>query len=169
MSTVLLFGIMAFASAWFAKQGEIKLGGDYKIVDGDSLVINGQEIRLLGIDAPEYNQICTFEDGEEYHCGKQSRSFLVKLAQKGKLNCTGWEEDKYQRLLAVCKAGETDLNKTMVAQGWALAYGDYENVEAQAKREANGVWQGGFDNPKTWRENIKEAHSVNWISKFIPW
>ena len=29
-----------------------------KVIDGDSIVLNGTEIRLEGIDAPEYKQIC---------------------------------------------------------------------------------------------------------------
>lgn len=31
---------------------------DYQAVDGDSLVVNGVKIRLVGIDSPEYDQWC---------------------------------------------------------------------------------------------------------------
>lgn len=169
IGTLLLFGAMAVGSAWLAKQNEISLQGSYKIIDGDSLVVKGQEIRLLGIDAPEYRQICNLKDGSEYFCGKKSRSHLVKLAKAGKLTCTGSDEDKYQRLLAVCRAGNIDINAQMISDGWAVSYGDYEKLEGQAKDSEKGVWQGGFDKPKTWRENAKEAHSIGWVSKFLPW
>ena len=160
---------MAVGSAWLAKQNEVTLQGKYKIIDGDSLVVNGQEIRLLGIDAPEYRQTCTFQNGKTYECGKQSRLHLVKLAKSGKLNCTGWEEDKYQRMLAVCKAGDIEVNAQMVKDGWAISYGDYEGEEAHAREFASGVWQGGFDSPKTWRENTRDAHSASWLLKLSPW
>ena len=169
LTTLLLLAAMAVGSAWLAKQNEVTLQGKYKVIDGDSLVLNGQEIRLLGIDAPEYRQTCTLENGDVYACGKQSRLHLVKLARSGSLNCTGWEEDKYQRLLAICKAGENEINSMMVKNGWAVAYGDYEREEAEAKDTGLGVWQGGFDSPQAWRESKREAHSISWLSKFTPW
>ena len=52
---------MAGGSVWLAKQNEVNLKGQYKIIDGDSLIVNGQEIRLLGIDAPEYRQECSLK------------------------------------------------------------------------------------------------------------
>lgn len=160
---------MAVGSAWLAKQNEITLQGAYKIIDGDSLFVRGQEIRLLGIDAPEYRQTCTLQNGNSYPCGKQSRHHLAKLAKIAKLNCTGWEEDKYQRLLAQCRAGDVDINARMVKDGWAVSYGDYEGEETQARKRRSGVWQGGFDSPKTWRENARDAHSRNWLSKLSIW
>lgn len=160
---------MAVGSAWLAKQNEVILQGQYKIIDGDSLIVKGQEIRLLGIDAPEYRQTCTFQNGKAYKCGKQSRLHLLKLAKSGKLKCTGWEEDKYQRLLAICEAGGVEINSHMVKDGWAVSYGGYAREEAQARKLALGVWQGGFDSPKAWRENAREAHSTNWLSKLSIW
>ncbi len=167
--TLLFFGIIAFSSAWLAKQNEVSLQGKYKIIDGDSLMVSGREIRLLGIDAPEYRQSCTLENEQTYPCGKQSRSYLSKLVKTGKLDCIGWEEDKYQRLLAVCSAGELELNARMVRDGWAIAYGDYENEEHIAKNNKAGVWQGGFESPSSWRENMKEAHAIGWLSKYSFW
>lgn len=169
LSTMLLLGLMAIGSAWLAKQNEVTLQGQYKIIDGDSLVVREQEIRLLGIDAPEYRQTCTFQNGNTYECGKQSRLHLVKLARSGKLHCTGWEEDKYQRMLAKCRAGDIEINARMVKDGWAVSYGDYESEEAYARKLGSGVWQGGFDSPKAWRESTRDAHSASWLSKFSLW
>jgi endonuclease YncB( thermonuclease family) len=169
LSTLILLGAMAIGSAWLAKHNEVTLQGQYKIIDGDSLVVKGQEIRLLGIDAPEYRQTCSLQNGNAYECGKQSRLHLIKLARSGKLNCTGWEEDKYQRLLAECRAGDVEINARMVKDGWAVSYGNYEGEEAQARVRGSGVWQGGFDSPKAWRENARDAHTSNWLSKLSIW
>lgn len=167
--TLLLLAVMAVGSAWLAKQSEITLKGQYKIIDGDSLVVNGQEIRLLGIDAPEYRQNCSLSDGKTYPCGKQSRAHLAQLVKSGKLECRGWEEDKYQRLLAICIVNEMVINARMVSDGWAIAYGDYEHEENAAKEQLAGVWKGGFESPSTWRERDRDTHSVSWVSKFSFW
>jgi len=169
VATLLLLVVMALGSAWLAKQNEVTLQRKYKIIDGDSLVLNGQEVRLLGIDAPEYRQTCTLESGDIYACGKQSRLYLVELVKSGNLNCTGWQEDKYQRLLAICYTGKDEINSIMVRNGWAVSYGDYETEEAKARNLKVGVWQGGFDSPKAWRESAREAHSISWVSRLLPW
>lgn len=160
---------MAFGSAWLAKQNEVTLRGSYKIIDGDSLILDGRELRLLGIDAPEYRQSCTFKNGNNYACGKQSRAYLAKLVSSGKLNCTGSQEDKYQRLLANCYVRDLDINATMVKEGWAVSFGDYEREEADARNNQAGVWQGGFESPSRWRENARDMHSSDWLSKLLPW
>lgn len=165
--TLLLLGAMALGSAWLAKKNEVSLTGSYRIIDGDSLVLNGQEIRLLGIDAPEYRQNCNLENGASYPCGKQSREALVRLAKSGKLTCKGWEEDKYQRLLATCYSDDRNINLLMVEEGWALSFGSYEGSQARAQRDLKGVWQGGFDKPSVWRENERDAHTGGWISRLF--
>lgn len=167
--TFILLGAMAIGSAWLAKLNEVELTGSYKIIDGDSLFLGNREIRLIGIDAPEYRQICQLENGVEYPCGRQSRSHLEKLAKSGALKCTGSEEDKYQRLLAICMSGGIELNEQMVKDGWAVSFGDYYDAEASASENKNGVWQGGFESPKAWRANKADAHSTGWLSKFLPW
>ena len=54
-----------------------------KVIDGDSLIFNGKDIRLIGIDAPEYDQTCFDENGYEYDCGQESYLFLKILVEKG--------------------------------------------------------------------------------------
>lgn len=168
-STLFILTLMAGGSVWLAKQNEVNLKGQYKIIDGDSLIVNGQEIRLLGIDAPEYRQECSLKDGSSYPCGKRSRAHLSKFAKSGELNCKGWEEDKYQRLLAICYANSLELNSQMVLDGWAVSYGDYEREEADAQKRNAGVWQGDFESPSSWRESAKEAHSISFLSNFSLW
>lgn len=160
---------MAVGTAWLAKQSEVTLEGQYRVIDGDSLVVSGQEIRLLGIDAPEYQQNCTLKNQKPYPCGKQARAHLSRLIESGNLECKGWEEDKYQRLLAICSAGDAVINSQMVMDGWAVSYGDYSREETQAKLNQRGVWQGGFESPSDWRERAKDTHSVSWLAKLSFW
>lgn len=148
-----------------------KTSGRPTVVDGDTLTLSGERIRLKGIDAPEYNQICR-RNGEDYRCGQSARTALVALIGGRPVECTGWERDRYGRFLGSCSAGSTDLNRALVAKGWAIAYGDFEAEEALAREERAGLWAGEFDRPRQWREMhggmIESVHDLtgailNWL------
>ena len=57
--------------------------------------------------------------------------------------------------VAVCYAGQYDLNAKMVRQGWALAYRrystDYVVTEDKAREAKRGMWKGEFVPPWEWR------------------
>ncbi|MBK8457575.1 MAG: thermonuclease family protein [Phyllobacteriaceae bacterium] len=105
---------------------------------------------MKGLDAPEFSQICR-RDNADYGCGREARGELKRLIGGQKVVCDGWERDKYNRLLASCRAGATDLNASMVANGWAVAYGGYAAEEAAARQAKRGLWAGTFDRPSSWR------------------
>ena len=48
-----------------------------KVIDGDTIVLNGEKIRFAGIDAPEYDQDCMNGDLLIY-CGMFSKVLLTK-------------------------------------------------------------------------------------------
>ena len=138
--------------------------GNMIAVDGDSLrpKAGGEDIRLHGIDAPELNQSCQDAGGQNYPCGRRARDHLRKLVAGRQVDCRTRDVDRYGRTVAVCTAGETDLNRQMVSDGWALAYRQHEHryvrdeVAAQAARR--GIWQGTFDRPELWRRiNLGDA------------
>jgi endonuclease YncB( thermonuclease family) len=143
--------------------------------DGDTITLGEQRMRLRGIDAPEYTQICQ-RNGQNYECGKQSRTALVRLIGGKPISCSGWEKDKYDRLLAVCKSGDVDLNGALVAAGWAVSYGDYRREEAAAREAGIGLWAGTFERPRDWRANrgemIDSTHDYlgslfNWLREIF--
>lgn len=126
------------------------LYGEARVGDGDSLRLSGVRIRLEGIDAPELDQRCT-RNGVVYPCGREARAALQSMIEGAVITCRGRRHDRYDRLLARCTARETDINRAMVEAGWAVAYGDYEHAQAQARRAGRGLWAGQFERPQDWR------------------
>lgn len=120
------------------------------IVDGDTVTLHGERIRLLGIDAFEHGQRCR-RRGFEYDCGGEASAELRGLIGGRELSCNGRSFDRYRRLLAVCEAAGRNVNAAMVEAGWALAYGGYEAEERRARAAHAGAWAGDFDPPSEWR------------------
>ena len=127
------------------------LSGTAVVLDGDSLQFGPQRVRLEGIDAPEFVQTCTIAS-KLTDCGRLARNHLRELIARLPVECTGWQSDKYDRLLVRCFAGKTDLNASMVRDGWAVAFGDFELEEADASAAKRGLWQGDFAEPSDWRK-----------------
>ena len=61
---LLSFAMLSIASASSAAD----LIGQASIIDGDTIEIHGQRVRLFGIDAPEHDQLCEAA-GSRYRCG----------------------------------------------------------------------------------------------------
>ena len=66
-----------------------KTDGRAIVNDIDSITLGIERIRLRGIDAPEYFQICR-KERTEYPCGRCFRKALSKLFAVRQVTCTGW-------------------------------------------------------------------------------
>ena len=148
--TLLLLGGIALLVDRLQWLSTETLTGAVIVHDGDTLTLSGERIRLKGIDAPEYNQSCT-RDGQNYACGREALRALQGRVVRAEVICEGYERDRYERLLARCMVDGEDIGRALVEAGWAMAYGDYDAVEAEARRARRGIWAGGFDAPRDWR------------------
>jgi len=130
-------------SVVFSAQWKINLiSGKAKIIDGDTIKINGNNIRLLGIDAPEKNQIC-FKKGESYNCGTSSTKALKKYVGKKILKCIYFEKDKYGRILLE--------GKLIVDQNFTFTYAkdDYStSTETPAQSVSNYTYEQRLNEEK---------------------
>jgi endonuclease YncB( thermonuclease family) len=158
--TVAFFAALVFAIVRYGQIEQISHRGSAMIADGDTLVLSGLKVRLEGIDAPEYNQTCQRAAGS-YPCGREARQRLAALAAKAPVECSGWQNDKYGRLLGVCNAAGVDLNREMVVSGWAVSYGNYFAEEVAARKGGKGVWQGEFVRPSEWRRTHDRFAAAN--------
>jgi endonuclease YncB( thermonuclease family) len=127
------------------------IAGRASVIDGDTIEIHGQRIRLWGIDAPESRQRC-YRGGEPWRCGTSSANALAGFLSARTVFCEKRDTDRYGRTIAVCKTGGSDVGAWLVSEGWALDYtrysgGAYSTEQQQAKANQRGMWQGEFVPP----------------------
>jgi endonuclease YncB( thermonuclease family) len=145
MIKALTFAVLVAAS---------EISGPARIIDGDTIQIGQERIRFHGIDAPESKQTCQ-RDSIQYACGRDAAAALRAMIGAQAVTCTPKDVDRYHRIVAICYVAGRDLNRTMVEQGWAVAYRqystDYVDAEDQAKAGKRGLWAGEFISPWQYR------------------
>ena len=129
--------------------------GPARIIDGDTIEVHGQRIRLHGIDAPEGRQLC-FDDGEPWLCGTDATNALRNKIGDRQVTCEELDRDRYERVVARCVVDGEDLGEWMVLRGWAVAYVyysyEYTRAEAIARARERGIWASEFEMPWDWRK-----------------
>lgn len=162
--TLILAPLSAVAEAPLAANGPVQGGhmavaGHARVVDGDTLEIEGVKVRLEGIDAPESDQPCLLRKPgppEFVRCGTQATEALVAAVGGKPVVCEGGKVDFFKRLLATCYADGVDLNRWLVRNGHAVAYRKYStryvHAEEMSKLEKLGVWSTEFMMPWDWRK-----------------
>jgi len=136
------------------------ISGPSRVIDGDTIDISGQRIRLHGIDTPEATQTCRRDD-LTWLCGVEATKTLRELIGGSNISCIKRDKDRYGRIVASCHANGRDLNAAMVSSGMALAYrkysDDYIGQEASAQAARRGLWAGQFVPPWEWRRGKRLA------------
>ena len=126
-----------------------------RVVDGDTIVLNGEKIRISGIDAPELKQMCMNGD-EKVFCGKTAKMILVKKIGNQTPECIREGKDVYKRTLAECFINGVSLSSFLVRSGYAFAYRKYSDKfikdEEFAKVNKLGMWSMKFQYPWDFRK-----------------
>lgn len=134
LSLILLLVIFP-VSAETIHQGKV-----VRIVDGDTLVLLVDEkqhkIRLSDIDTPERKQ----------PFGTRAKQALSELAFGKQARVVEVTIDRYGRIVGRIYVDGLDVNRELVAEGFAWVYRKYSNdaellkLEALAKQKGLGLW-----------------------------
>ena len=158
---LLVLGVLWLFPGWFGFNTDRPIrtvDGDKAIVrDGDTLAVAGQDFRLYGIDAPEYQQTCKTAAGVDWDCGRQARTALAAQVKDRTLTCKEHARDQFGRIVATCTDDQgNDVGGAMIDRGLAVHFGEfgdgpYAREETIAKAARRGIWQGRFEAPSAWR------------------
>jgi len=133
----------------------ISFADNLKIVDGDTIVLNGEKIRFSGIDTPELKQTC-LQDDQEVSCGMTAKKLLAEKIGNVIPECISEGKDTYKRTLAECFVNGESLSKFLVRSGYAFAYRKYSTKfikdEEFAKANKLGMWAMTFKYPWDFRK-----------------
>ena len=155
----LLLNIFFFTNYSFSQE--------VKILDGDTIKINGETIRFSGIDTPEttyyrkYKQIC-YLNNQKIYCGEISKNKLIEKIGNNKINCIREEKkDVYGRTLAECFVNDESLSSYLVKNGYAFDFKKYSKKkydldQVYAKENKLGLWTMKFLYPWDWRSKIRK-------------
>lgn len=120
--------------------------GMAQVVDGDTLRLSPETIRIHGIDAPEAGQICNDAHGRPWQCGQAATARMAELVSRHVVECIPTDRDAYGRIVAVCRAGGVDIAGDLIDRGLAWAFvrysSDYAVAESRARQRKVGIWQG---------------------------
>ena len=149
MKKLLMIGILVllFCNTSFADS--------LRVVDGDTIVLNGEKIRFSGIDTPELKQTC-IKDDEKVFCGEIAKMLLIKKIGNETPECISEGKDAYKRKLAECFVKGESLSVFLVRSGYAFAYRKYSTKfikdEEFAKANKLGMWAMKFEFPWDFRK-----------------
>lgn len=132
------------------------IAGRASVIDGDTIDIHGERIRILDIDAPESQQTCRQPSGISWRCGREAALRLSAWIGKRVVVCETDRKDLYQQWLARCESGGADLAEWLASRGWAVPYRECKcevlrDLSQQAKNLRIGIWSGTFMMPWEWR------------------
>jgi endonuclease YncB( thermonuclease family) len=136
--------------------------GQASVVDGDTLEIHGQRIRLSGIDAPESDQLCRGDDSLQYRCGAKAANALDEHIAGRPVSCEGIDRDQYRRTVAMCSIDGEDVAGWLVSNGFAFDWlryskGRYTAAQKEAEQAGRGVWAGSYVVPWAYRACIRNG------------
>ncbi len=168
MSRVARSLVVLLAAVWLlamtGRPALAEITGRPKIIDGDTIELQGQAIRLYGIDAPELGQACTIKE-RTYDCGMVARTALLDLTAGVAVTCKVVPAEP-GRAAGEAKPGRCfaqgyDLSEGMAYTGWALALRAvserYLVFEERAHAAGRGLWKGRFVTPWDWRGGARLA------------
>jgi len=112
------------------------------VTDGDGIRVDRQEVRIAGLDAPEWDQRAKHLDGYWFNHGKRVKSALIREIGGKHVRVSVEDTDKFGRLLGTVTHEGRDIGEWLVREGHAIAaYSDrYIRIEREAREAKRGMW-----------------------------
>src|SRR4051794_26106306 len=113
------FALLCIGWAWLAlaapaAAGE-RLAGRARVLDGDTITVEGIHVRLKGVAAPE---VAHFGRGGEPG-GEEARDFMVKLVDGQTVVCDLTQERTWGRRVGWCYRNGRDVAEALIGAGLA--------------------------------------------------
>lgn len=127
------------------QSGNTGLAGTATVIDGDTIEIHGEPIRLKGFDTPEAGAMCG-----RVNVYQQAALALSDFIGSRTVTCDISGNDRYGRKIGQCRIGDDGLAEHMVQRGWGRDWpryskGAYAEDELNARNSGAGIW--GLDCP----------------------
>jgi endonuclease YncB( thermonuclease family) len=152
-------GEMAMLGLWLGMAASATFSGTAHVVDGDTLRVGTELVRLSGVDAPELSQRCGHK-AAPVACGTFAADWLRTRLEGRRVECREVDRDRYDRRVAICRHGGADVGAALVEAGWATAYRQYSSAyvgaEGRARSARRGIWKTGFETPAEYRQERRE-------------
>lgn len=137
-----VFALISSAASLPSSADEVprSMAGVASVIDGDTIEIHGEQVRLDGFDTPEEGARCGAVN--VYQAAALALSDFIGTQT---VECALSGKDRYKRHIGTCSVGGAELGEHMVSTGWGRdwpryskrAYADEEKTARDAKA---GIW-----------------------------
>ena len=135
-----------------------------RVIDGDTLEIGGERVRLHGIDAPENDQRCGGNGVPTWACGAWASGEVRARYSDRLARCEALDVDRYGRTVARCMVDGEDMGQALVQSGLAFAYLkyslDYAGDERDAALAGRGLHAVGVQSPAAFRSAARKTRQL---------
>ena len=116
--------------------------GKAYVTDGDGIRVARKEVRLAGLDAPEWDQKAKHQNGYWFNHGRRVKSALIQKIGGKHVSVAVESVDKFGRIVGTVTCEGRDIGEWMVREGLAIAaYHDrYRQLERGAREAKRGMW-----------------------------
>lgn len=107
--------------------------GKAYVTDGDGIRVANQEVRLIGLDAPEWDQYAQHQKGYWFNHGKKVKNALIREIGGEHVDVFVEGTDRFGRLLGTVTHNGRDVGEWLVREGHAIAAysGRYKRIERE--------------------------------------
>ena len=116
--------------------------GKAYVTDGDGIRVARTEVRLAGLDAPEWDQKAKHQNGYWFNHGRHVKSALIQKIGGKHVSVVVESVDKFGRVVGTVTYEGRDIGEWMVREGLAIAayHHRYRQLERGAREARRGMW-----------------------------